>query len=293
MTQCCATMYEKEWVQELLGESMHPGGLDLTRRLWRKLPLAQSGVRIADVACGTGTTAVALAVEHGARVVAIDLGADNLRKTEARAALAGVAVQVECVVADAISLPLADDALDGLICECAVSTFADKAAVITEFARVVRPGGVVVISDMVVNAPLPSDLAGLLAPWTCVGDALPVEGYQRLFIDAGLRAICSADETPALQDLLLDLKRKLVLAAVGAASVQARNRLLRDPVGGMTAGLAELDLSVERARELLAESKAVVDDGTVQYARMCFSKGVPTLTAPKETSRCNPSSGCC
>lgn len=277
---CCAEMYEKDWVQELLGDSLHPGGLELSRRLWKKLPLGQPSVRILDVACGTGTTAIALAKEHGAHVIAVDFGEANLAKGVARAEAEGVSELIEWVHADARDIPLEDGVVDGVVCECAVSTFQDKRAVIAEFDRVVRQGGVVVISDMVVTGELPQDLAGVLAPWTCVGDALDVIGYQRLFLDQGLRAICSADETYALSELLLDLKRKLVVAAMG----------------GVTVGLKDMGLSVADARDLLARSREVVDAGTVQYARMCFSKGVPTVAAAPEVesgSCCSPSSGCC
>ena len=60
---CCATFYGVDAVTLLLGESYHPGGATLTRRLADRLGL-RPGERVLDVASGIGTSAVLLATEH-------------------------------------------------------------------------------------------------------------------------------------------------------------------------------------------------------------------------------------
>jgi len=64
---CCVAAYEQDLVALLLGESYHPGGLDLTRHLARALDL-RPGQRVLDVAAGAGTTACLLAAEFGVDV---------------------------------------------------------------------------------------------------------------------------------------------------------------------------------------------------------------------------------
>ena len=252
---CCADFYEMDWVQDLLGDSLHPGGLDLSRRLWKSLALPP-GARVLDVACGTGTSAVMVAQEGGARVVAVDFGAKNLASASARARQAGVASQLEFVEASATHMPLADGLFDAVLCECAVSTFDDKAAAASEFVRLLKPGGLLGISDMAVEREIPSDLNRILGPWTCVGDARSVSGYRELFTAAGLTEMSADDETESLREMLRDLKRKLVVAGLGGAIIGA---------SGAPASLAEM-------RDLLKRARTLVDDGTVGYWRITFRK---------------------
>ena len=68
---CCAQFYEQDWVQDLLGESFHPGGPDLSARLVHSLNLPE-GARVLDVACGIGTTTLMMARQFGIDPVGID-----------------------------------------------------------------------------------------------------------------------------------------------------------------------------------------------------------------------------
>jgi hypothetical protein len=70
---CCAAVYGVELVGLVLGDSYHPGGAALTRRLAGALGL-RSGQRVLDVAAGIGTSALLLAAERDVDVVGVDLG---------------------------------------------------------------------------------------------------------------------------------------------------------------------------------------------------------------------------
>lgn len=264
--RCCAEFYEQDWVAKIMGESFHPGGLDLSRRLGASIGLGR-GDRVLDVACGTGATAAALAEAFGCEVVALDMSEKNVAR--ARERHDGVRFEI----ANASSLPFEDASFDVVICECAFSTFTDKAAVASEFARVLKEGGRLGLSDMCTYAPLPEGLAGMVGPWACLQDALSVEGYQRAMLDAGLRVTGYEDESQALLDLLLDLKRTLVLVGLGE----------------MAGVLSELGLDLRSARALLDEARDLVRAGDVQYARASFSRGRARVPAPD----CDPRTGCC
>lgn len=270
-TACCAAFYEQEWVQAVLGDSFHPGGADLSARLVRGLYLP-SNSQVLDVACGIGTTARLMARDFGLTVVGLDASAANVARAE-RLSRGETATFLS---GDATALPFPDESFDAVVCECAVSTFADQPRAAAEFARVLRPGGVFGMTDMAVEAELPDDLAGVIAPWTCLAAARPVAGYQSLFLAAGLRAVEYADEAAALRKLVADLKRKLLVAGLGRSL-------------GAVPGLDGLDIG--GLRELLNRAGELVRHGAVQYARLTFAKG--RLRHAPAPACCDPSGGCC
>ena len=263
---CCADFYEQSWVQELLGEAFHPGGIDLSTRLVHSLNLPDDS-RVLDVACGIGTTTLIMERRFGFDAVGLDFSQSNVDKAIASAGT-NPPVLSEFVQGSADDLPFEDETFDAVICECAVSTFADQPKALSEFHRVLKPGGVVGITDMVVTAPLPDDIAKHIAPWTCMAEAHDIVGYQRLFHDAGFCVAHYADESQGLLDMVSDLKKKLLMAGMGKAL---------GAIPQLPASLSELRALLKRAREL-------TDEGVVQYCRMLFSKGQPRFSVPSTES---------
>ena len=189
---CCAAVYGQEWLALLVGESLHPGGLALTRHLGRRLRLGPAD-RVLDIACGTGTTSVFLAQEFGCHVTGVDYGATQIERATAAAAAAGVADRTAFEVGDAESLPFDDSSFTAVICECAFCTFPSKARAAGEMYRVLAPGGRVGITDLTVNGLLPEALQGVAAWVACVVDAQPVDQKIRaLAIDSPRKTTISA-----------------------------------------------------------------------------------------------------
>jgi hypothetical protein len=183
---CCATAYGSDLVSLLLGESFHPGGADLTRRLADALDL-QPGQQVLDVAAGIGTTALLLAAERDVDVVGIDLGDSQVSRAGARARDAGLAERVRFEVGDAERLPVDDASYDAIVCECAFCTFPDKATAAAELARVVRPGGQVGITDVWLDpTKLDPELQGLAGRIACIADARPIDEVCSILEAAGL-----------------------------------------------------------------------------------------------------------
>lgn len=94
-----------------------------------------------DAACGTGRHARHLA-EAGHRVIGVDASPEMLERAREKAPAADLRLGV------LERLPLDDDSVDLAVCALAISHLPDPAPAIAELARVVRPGGHVVISDM-------------------------------------------------------------------------------------------------------------------------------------------------
>jgi ubiquinone/menaquinone biosynthesis C-methylase UbiE len=103
--------------------------------------------RLIDVACGPGVVTAALA-PNAASVVAFDATVEMLAKAKARCAKAGVN-NVEFKTGDAENLPFADGEFDGAVTRAALHHFADPQRAISEMFRVLRPGGVAVIADVI------------------------------------------------------------------------------------------------------------------------------------------------
>lgn len=204
LKSCCAALYESDFARMLLGESFHPGGLRLTRRLGELLDL-HAGMRVLDVASGKGDSAVFLAGHFGCEVVGVDFGPENVKTANARAN--GL---VSFVEGDAERLHFEDASFDTVICECAFCTFPEKEHAAAEFARVLRPGGRVGLSDLTRTGPLSPELEGLLAWVACIADARPVEEYSAFLAAAGISGIHIEIHDTALIEMVKDIKGRLL-----------------------------------------------------------------------------------
>src|SRR5713226_10614426 len=213
LKQCCAKLYESDLAKILLGDFFHPGGLKLTERLGSLLPLIQQS-RVLDVASGKGTTALYLAERFGCHVVGIDYGGQNIADASQLASAKGLSSLVRFEHGDAESLPFPDKSFDAIICECAYCTFPNKADAAREFARVLRPGGRVGLSDLTRAPALPKDLDSLLAWITCIADAQPVETYADCLRSAGFELEKLELHDEALTGMVQEIRLKLLSAEV-------------------------------------------------------------------------------
>lgn len=96
---------------------------------------------VLDAACGTGRYAAYLAA-YGHRVVGVDSSPDMLARARLRVP------DAEFLLGDLHRLPLASDAADIIVCALALTHLPALGPVMAEFARVLRPGGHLVISDV-------------------------------------------------------------------------------------------------------------------------------------------------
>ncbi|MFC1417713.1 class I SAM-dependent methyltransferase [Streptacidiphilus cavernicola] len=259
LKSCCATAYQSDAVAAILGDSYHPGGLTLTRRLARALALGP-GTRVLDVASGPGTTALTLAAEFGCEVVGLDLGEESVARARQAAEQAHLADRVTFHTGDAEQLPFPDASFDAVLCECAFCTFPDKATAAREIARVLRPGGQVGITDITITpGALPTELTELAGWVACLADARPLQEYAALLTTAGLR--------PTRTERHDDALRRMV------EQVEARLRAYR-----MTArtGPALTGVDIDRALALTAQAARAVADGTAGYALLTAQKPMET-----------------
>ena len=246
--QCCATAYGSDAMRWLLGDRLHPGGAALTGRLIDGLTVRR-GALVADVACGPGESALQAAERTGCRVVGVDLSPACIERAREAALAAGLDGRVRFVVGDAERLPLPDASVDGVLCECALCTFPDKAAAAGELARVLRPGGMLALSDMTADRNrLPHALHSLDGWIACFSDARPLGEIAALLTDTGLDVIASERSDEALHALV--------------ERADARLRFAR----GLGAGAPpELAGSIERALTIVSAAREAIADRTLGY----------------------------
>src|ERR1035438_10225671 len=256
LKSCCAAVYQSDFARMLLGDSFHPGGQRLTARLGEHLGLGP-GSRVLDVASGKGESAIFLARQFGCEVVGVDFGPQSVREANSRAEAAQCDRLVRFVVGDAEHLDFPDAVFDAVICECAFCTFPDKRAAASEFARVVRPGGRLGMSDLTRSGPLPKDLEGLLSWIACIADARPVEEYAGYMEAAGFDVTTIEPHNNALAEMARDVRGRLLgielmvklkkLDLAGADFEQAK-RLARAAATAIQQGLLGYSLLVARLR---------------------------------------------
>jgi SAM-dependent methyltransferase len=233
--QCCARLYEGEIVSRLLGDSFHPGGAALTERLGQLLGLTPES-RVLDAASGRGTSAVLIAQRFGCEVVGVDLSAHNVAHATVEVDRLGLAPRVSFRVGDAERLPVDDASVDAVICECAFCTFPDKRAAAQEFARVLKPGGRVGLSD-ITRAPGPAgELADLMSWVACLADACPADTYAARLTDAGFIDVAVENHDAVLLEMIRSIGTRLLAADIlrglrnidlGGIDLVAVNRMTR------------------------------------------------------------------
>ena len=130
--------------EELLHRSLGPRAPELLLEAPGWLGL-DAGQLVLDAGCRDATHAIALARRYGCRVLGIDLVAAWLPKGRADAAAAGLDGHVALVQGDLEALPVADGACDLVWCRDVLSCVGNCEQMLAECARVLRPGGGMVL----------------------------------------------------------------------------------------------------------------------------------------------------
>jgi SAM-dependent methyltransferase len=149
------------------------------------------GQRVLDLGSGGGFDCflAARAVGPTGRVIGVDMTPqmiDRARKTKA----AGDWPTVEFRLGEIEKLPLADGEVDVILSNCVVNLSTDKPAVFREAWRVLRPGGRLAISDVVLLQPVPPEVAASPALHaSCIAGASRPQDIEQMLAATGFEQI--------------------------------------------------------------------------------------------------------
>src|SRR5438270_625994 len=219
-------------VYDLMNTAMTAG----LHHRWRALAAEQAhlgpGSRVLDVATGTGDLAIELArrVSPGGEVVGSDFAEGMLARARAKASAAAAAVTPSFEWGDALELPYADDSFDAATVGFGARNFDDLAAGLAEMVRVVKPGGRVVLRELMLRTEIHlervTSRAG--APLASHANATVTAGGKRLRPLLVVLAAESAGGPPSGADG----EERLVRAAVAVELVHSATLVHDDLIDG-------------------------------------------------------------
>ena len=155
-----------------------------------------AGETVVDFGSGGGIDCflAARAVGPEGSVIGVDMTPDMVSLARENALKLGVS-NVEFHLSEMESTPIEAESVDVIISNCVINLSPDKDAVFREAFRILKPGGRVYISDMLLVKDLPDEAKADMSNWvSCLGGAEPVELYLGRMRTAGFeRAEITAD----------------------------------------------------------------------------------------------------
>jgi arsenite methyltransferase len=149
------------------------------------------GETVLDLGSGAGADVLISArrVAPSGRAIGLDMTDEMLELARANAREAGVE-NVEFVKGYIEEIPLEDASVDVVISNCVINLAADKQKVLSEAARVLRPGGRFAVSDVIADPDMDDATRASMERWTgCIAGALTRDQFEQALAAAGLEEI--------------------------------------------------------------------------------------------------------
>ncbi len=210
-TSCCGNQDFVQDISKRIGYSEEelkvvPEGANLGLGCGNPVALAslKPGEVVLDLGSGAGFDCFLAANQVGktGKVIGVDMTAEMLDKSRENARK-GDYENVEFRLGEIENLPVADDHADIIISNCVINLSPDKKRVFQEAFRVLKPGGRLMVSDIVLLKALPEEVKNSVAAYIgCLAGALSKKDYLGAIQEAGFQETRVIDEVTFPADLV-------------------------------------------------------------------------------------------
>ncbi|MDD5246690.1 MAG: arsenite methyltransferase [Candidatus Omnitrophica bacterium] len=212
-SSCCGGMGQSKEISRKIGYSdsemsVVPEGANLGLGCGNPVALAslKEGDVVLDLGSGAGFDAFLAAQRIGetGRVIGVDMTPEMIAKAKENAEK-GEYANVEFRLGEIEKLPVEDSSVDVIISNCVINLSWDKEAVFKDAYRVLRPGGRLMVSDLVLNKDLPKKLKDSVEAYVgCLAGAIKKDQYLDFIRIAGFRDVKVISESSYPVDSMFD-----------------------------------------------------------------------------------------
>jgi len=235
VNSCCGTADAAQDISKKIGYTDEelkavPEGANLGLGCGNPTALAslKKGETVLDLGSGPGLDCFLAAdkVGKGGKVIGIDMTPEMLEKARANAAKGNYS-NVEFRLGEIENLPVADNSVDAVISNCVINLSPDKESVFKETFRVLKPGGRIMVSDVVLSKDLPDFIKDSVDAYVgCISGAIPKDKYLKTVADVGFKEVSIVSETSIpVDEWLNDPIAESVINKLKVSSEQAKEVL--------------------------------------------------------------------
>lgn len=166
----------------------------------------RKGETVLDLGSGAGFDCFLASARVGrrGRIIGVDMTPEMLERARDNARKNGYK-NIEFRLGEIENLPVADNSVDTVISNCVINLSPDKPRVFKEAFRVIKPGGRMMISDIVLLKPLPKAIAKSIEAYVgCIAGAELKERYLEKIRVAGFTNVHVVDESVFPLDCVID-----------------------------------------------------------------------------------------
>ena len=220
----------------------------------------KAGDVVVDLGCGAGFDVfiASRAVGPTGRVIGVDMTRALIEQARTTAQLEGYE-NVEFRVGTMEALPIDDASVDVVVSNCAINLSPEKRLVFAEAARVLRPGGRIEVSDLIVERELPIEVRASIEAYVgCVGGAVSEAEYTDLVHGAGFEDVV-VEVAFALSDIV-EPDDPRVLTVLADADVSYPTNEIRDALGSIKSLSVSARVAGQTSPCCVTEKASATDD---------------------------------
>ena len=163
----------------------------------------KKGETVLDLGSGAGFDSFLAAAKVGAKgkVIGIDMTAEMLERARENVRKGGY-TNIEFRLGEIENLPVADNSIDAIISNCVINLASNKQRVFDEAFRVLKPGGRLMVTDIVTTKELPSFIKNSIDAYAgCIAGAMNKSAYLKAIRKSGFKAVRVIEESAFPVDL--------------------------------------------------------------------------------------------